>query len=97
MRAFSFLLAAAVAGAVWAQNVGGSASDGTTPLHWAVHDNDADQVKKLIASGANVNAKNDFGATPMSEAATLGNTAVIKMLLDAGADADSPMPTARPR
>jgi len=40
MRAFSLLLAASVA--VWAQNAGGSASDGTTPLHWAVHDNDAD-------------------------------------------------------
>jgi len=88
MRAFSLLLAASVA--VWAQNAGGSASDGTTPLHWAVHDNDADQVKKLIASGADVNAKNDFGATPMSEAAMGGNTAVIKMLLEAGADPDSP-------
>lgn len=86
MRAFLLLLTVSVAGA-WAQ---GSASDGTTPLHWAVHDNAVDEVRRLIAAGANVNAKNDFGATPMSEAAMVGNTAVIKMLLDAKADPDSP-------
>jgi ankyrin repeat protein len=87
MRALLLLLVT-VAGVAWAQN--GSASDGTTPLHWAVHDNDAAEVRRLIAAGANVNAKNDFGATPMSEAATVGNTAIIKMLLDAKADPDSP-------
>ena len=40
--------------------------DGTTPLHWAAHNNDADAVDRLIKAGANVNAKNEFGATPMS-------------------------------
>ena len=53
----------------------GESHDGTTPLHWAVHNNDAAGVDKLIKGGANVNAKNDFGSTPLIEAAMNGNTA----------------------
>ena len=33
--------------------------DGTTPLHWAVYRSDVAAVKRLLASGANVNAQND--------------------------------------
>jgi ankyrin repeat protein len=66
------------------------ATDGTTPLHWAVHRNDIATVERLIKEGANVNAKNDYGATPMSEAAANGNTEIIEKLLKAGADPDSP-------
>jgi ankyrin repeat protein len=65
-------------------------SDGTTPLHWAVHHDDADLVARLLAAGANVAAANDYGATPMSEAAVAANPAVLKKLLEAGADVDSP-------
>jgi ankyrin repeat protein len=64
--------------------------DGTTPLHWAAHNNDLAQVQKLIKAGASVNAKNDFGATPMSEAALTGNPALIEALVKAGADVESP-------
>ncbi len=63
--------------------------DGTTPLHWAVHNNDVDLVAKLIAAGANVNTANDYGATPMSEAAVTANVDVLKALLAAGADVES--------
>jgi uncharacterized protein len=65
-------------------------SDGTTPLHWAVHHDDADLVARLLEAGANVAAVNDYGATPMSEAAVAANPAVLKALLTAGADVDSP-------
>ena len=44
-------------------------ADGTTALHWAVHQNDLELADRLIRAGAKVNAKNDYGATPMSEAA----------------------------
>lgn len=64
--------------------------DGTTALHWAVHQNDLDLADRLIRAGANVNAKNDYGATPMSEAALVGNGALIERLLKAGADVESP-------
>jgi len=63
--------------------------DGTTPLHWAIHNNDADLVAKLIAAGANVDAANDYGATPMSEAAVTANVDVLKALLAAGANVES--------
>ncbi len=64
-------------------------SDGTTPLHWAVHHDDAELVQRLLEAGARVAAANDYGATPMSEAAVAGNVAVLGALLDAGADVDS--------
>ena len=65
-------------------------SDGTTPLHWAVHHDDAELVRRLLEAGADVTAANDYGATPMSEAAVTANVAVLAALLDAGADVDSP-------
>lgn len=64
--------------------------DGTTALHWAVHQNDLDLTERLLRAGANVNAKNDFGVTPMSEAALVGNGALLERLLKAGADVESP-------
>jgi ankyrin repeat protein len=63
--------------------------DGTTPLHWAVHNGDAELVAKLIAAGANVNATNDYGASPMSEAAVAADVNVLKALLAAGANVES--------
>ena len=63
--------------------------DGTTALHWAVHQNDLDLVGRLIRAGARVNAKNDYGATPLSEAAITGDAQMIERLLDAGADVES--------
>ncbi len=71
-------------------NAGGA--DHTTPLHWAVHRDDAALTKKLLAAGARVDAANDYGATPMSVAAAEGNADVIGLLLDAGANVDSPTP-----
>jgi len=65
-------------------------SDGTTPLHWAVHHDDAELVTRLLAAGANVVAANDYGATPMSEAAVAANPAVLGALLKAGAGVDAP-------
>ena len=65
-------------------------ADGTTALHWAVHQNDLDLAERLIRAGAKVNAKNDYGATPMSEAAITGNADMIEKLLKAGADVESP-------
>jgi uncharacterized protein len=64
--------------------------DGTTALHWAVHQNDVDLIARLIRAGAKVNAKNDYGSTPMSEAAIIANAGVIEQLLKAGADVESP-------
>ena len=64
--------------------------DGSTPLQWAVYEDDAAEVRRLIDAGADVSLANDYGATPMSLAAEVANTEILKLLLDAGADADSP-------
>jgi ankyrin repeat protein len=64
-------------------------ADGTTPLHWAVYNDDAGQVRQLIKAGADVNARNDYGATPLTEAAETGNADIIGQLLKAGADPES--------
>jgi ankyrin repeat protein len=64
-------------------------ADGSTPLLWAVHSDDAELTDRLIKAGANAKVANIFGATPISEAAINGNTAIIETLLKAGADANS--------
>ncbi len=64
-------------------------ADGTSALHWAVYHNDVDTVDRLLAAGADPNLKNDYGATPMSEAAVVGNVKVLRALLAHKANAES--------
>ncbi len=64
--------------------------DGSTPLQWAVYNQNVAQVKRLLRAGANPNEANDYGATPMSLAAEVGNTQIIETLLAAGASPESP-------
>jgi ankyrin repeat protein len=67
-------------------------ADGSTPLQWAVYNNDAAEVKRLLRAGANVSLANHYGVTAMTLAAEVGNADMIGLLLEAGADADSPNP-----
>jgi len=69
-----------------------TAADGTTVLHRAVYSNSIEDVKKLLASGANVNAKNRYGSTPLQLAAVAGNAAITAELLKAGADVRAEIP-----
>jgi ankyrin repeat protein len=71
-------------------DVNAAEADGTSPLHWAVYQNDVDLVDRLIKAGANVNAMNEYGSTPLTEAAVTGNVPIIESLLKAGADPESP-------
>jgi ankyrin repeat protein len=64
--------------------------DGTTALHWAVHNGDAQLVQRLIRAGANVSAFNDYGSTPVAEAAERADAPILEMLLRAGASVESP-------
>jgi ankyrin repeat protein len=66
-----------------------AASDGTTVLHWAAHNEDLPLVRALLRAGADPRARNDYGSTPLTEAAVSGNVPVLQALLDAGADVDS--------
>jgi ankyrin repeat protein len=52
-----------------------------------VYAGDADRVSALLKAGADVSLGNEFGATPLSEAARTGNTPILALLLKAGANA----------
>jgi ankyrin repeat protein len=64
-------------------------ADGTTPLAWAVYNDDLQTAQRLLHAGANANAANRYGVTPLSLAATNRNAAMAEALLKAGADANA--------
>lgn len=71
-------------------DVNGPELDGATALHWAAHFNDLTLVERLIKAGANVNAANRFGVTPLMLAASHGRGArVVEKLLAAGANPEA--------
>src|SRR5262245_56020449 len=47
-------------------------ADGMTVLHWSVLHDDADLIKRLLAAGADSNAANRYGVTPLALACTNG-------------------------
>ena len=56
-----------------------------TPLHWAAFKNEVEEVKRLIANGADVNAKAEDGITPLHCAAEENAAEVAKVLIEFGA------------
>jgi ankyrin repeat protein len=68
-------------------NVG--SADGTTALHWAVRNNDAMLVDRLLRAGAKPQAENRYGITPIALACESGSAAVIERLLEAGVSANA--------
>jgi len=73
--------------------VGGVQPDGTTALHWAVHWGDLESAGLLALFGADLNAKNDYGATPLSLACETGNAGMVEKLLAAGANPNLAVPS----
>ncbi len=66
--------------------------DGTTPLEWAVYNDDLPAALRLLHAGADAKAANRYGVTPLSLAATNRNAAMAEALLTAGADANAKAP-----
>lgn len=63
-----------------------SPTDDAKNLALAIQSSDSNQVRKLLAAGADVNVVNKYGWTPLMIASQYGNTSIIKILLEAGAD-----------
>ena len=62
----------------------------STPIHFAVEKDNPKCIKALIAAGANVNIKNEYGDTPLHLAAQFGKFNSLKALLECGADPNVP-------
>jgi ankyrin repeat protein len=56
-----------------------------TPLHFAVYRHSETITKMLIAKGASVNAKDDFGSTPLRWASDKGYKDIVELLKRHGA------------
>src|ERR1700693_1350439 len=54
--------------------------DGSTALTWAAHWNDLETADLLIHAGANVNAANYYGDTPLWEACNNASAAMVEKL-----------------
>jgi len=61
-------------------------SDKSSFLHYAVWSNNYQLMKKLIEAGADVNAQNGQGYTPLINACAKDDPVSVKILLDADAD-----------
>ncbi|MBM3778248.1 MAG: hypothetical protein FJW23_08415 [Acidimicrobiia bacterium] len=73
-------------------DVNAPAVDGSTALHWAARQEDAEAVEWLLSKGAHVQAANRYGITPLWLAAQNGNATIVRQLLDAGADPNMALP-----
>jgi ankyrin repeat protein len=62
---------------------------GLTPLHWAAEAGNVEKAKRLIADGADANARNRNGDTPLHFAARAGKLEMVRLLVGAGADCES--------
>ena len=65
---------------------------GQTPLHWAVRGDREEILRLLIAKGADLNARDNFGLTPLhwtTGAATGGYRKAAELLIAGGADGNA--------
>src|SRR5713226_1155309 len=58
-------------------DVNAAQPDGATALHWAANRDDLETADLLIRSGANLNAANEYGETPLSLACANANAAMV--------------------
>ncbi|MEQ2008374.1 MAG: ankyrin repeat domain-containing protein [Limisphaerales bacterium] len=61
-------------------------SFGSTPLHFAAYNRQADAVRFLLAQGADPNSQNRTGTTPLLDAIGGGSAECVELLLRAGAN-----------
>ena len=68
------------------------ARDGSTALHWAVHQDEVETAATLLAAGADVSATTRYGVAPLALASLNGHAGMIARLLADGADPNATQP-----
>jgi ankyrin repeat protein len=63
-----------------------SDSNQRSPMHWAADFNQVAVMQYLVSKGANVNAKDKYGITPLLAATYEGHADAVKFLLQHKAD-----------
>ncbi|MEM2677506.1 MAG: ankyrin repeat domain-containing protein, partial [Thermofilaceae archaeon] len=58
-------------------------------LHKAAEEGDLQRVKKLVENGANVNAKDEYGSTPLYLAVLNGHLELARFLVEKGANVNA--------
>src|SRR5262245_58392067 len=66
-------------------------ADGSTALLWAAHWNELQTASLLLRSGADPNAANDLKMTPLSQACINASSAMVDLLVQAGANPNTPI------
>lgn len=61
-------------------------------LFEAIRNNDSESVRSLLKAGADLQARNEAGDTPLMAAALYADTGVLELLLKAGADVNATHP-----
>ena len=69
--------------------VGCGLSEADRALFVAVNKGNIEAVKQHLAAGADVNAKDDSGSTPLHVAAYNGHKEIAELLIDTGADVNA--------
>ncbi|ABZ93685.1 Ankyrin-repeat protein [Leptospira biflexa serovar Patoc strain 'Patoc 1 (Ames)'] len=59
-----------------------------TPLFWAIQGGSLDFVKSITKNGANLEASNEFGQTPLIVAVLVKNETIVRELISLGCDID---------
>lgn len=66
--------------------------DGTTPLHYAVRNQDLKEVRRLLAENIPADAQNRYGVTPLVLAVETGDLEIVNALIAAGANVNHALP-----
>ncbi len=67
-------------------DINATSSEGENALHMAISDGNVEIANELITLGINVNPRGDLGRTPLHEAASRGDMALVELLVENGAD-----------
>ncbi|MBE2282943.1 MAG: ankyrin repeat domain-containing protein [Prosthecobacter sp.] len=70
---------------------------GETLLHWFAIEYREDLVRALADAGAAIDPQNNFGNTPLFEAALMGNEGMCRLLLSLGRLLTRPTPMGKDR